>query len=163
MRRSLTRILQAAHAGELAAANAYHGHWQTLSDPAQRAEVQRIELAELHHRQIVAGLLAELGARPQAWREIAMGAIGRIFGFLCRFSGWFFPMYMAGRLEAMNVRQYVSAAEYTAAAGLVAAVPQVEEMVREEERHEQWFSDRVRGHWLLPIAAAVFRWRPTCE
>ena len=89
-----------------------------------------------------------------------MGAIGRVFGFLCRVSGWFFPMYMAGRLEAMNVRQYESAAEQAAVAGLAEFVPEIEAMVREELRHEQWFSDRVRGHWLLPFAAAVFGWRP---
>ena len=157
---SLVRILQAAHAGELAAANAYRGHWKTLTDAGERASVQRIEAAELLHRRGLAVLLASLGSGPVWWREAVMGRIGRLFGFLCRFSGWFFPMYMAGRLEAMNVGQYTAAAALASELGLDRAAEVLQEMVEEEERHEAWFSARVLGHRLLPATAAVFGWRP---
>ena len=131
-----------------------------MRDAGERAEVQRIEAAELLHRRHVAGLLAAMGERPQWWREAVMGRVGRLFGFLCRFSGWFFPMYMAGRLEAMNVGQYTGAAELARRLGLDEAAALLQEMVEEEMRHEAWFSARCVGHPLLPATAAVFGWRP---
>jgi len=131
-----------------------------LRDKAERAEVQRIENAELVHRAHVGDLLAQLGAAPVRWRELALGTVGLVFGFMCRLSGWFMPMYMAGRLEAMNVGQYESAVELARHAGLHEAAVLLTGMVEEEMRHEAWFSDRVRGHRLLPVASLVFGWRP---
>ena len=40
------------------------------------------------------------------------------------------------------------------------AVEQLEEMSIEEDRHERWFGDRIRDHWLLPIARALLTWTP---
>lgn len=131
-----------------------------MRDKAERAEVQRIEGAELLHRAHVRALLDELGAAPVRWREAALGTIGLVFGFLCRFSGWFMPMYMAGRLEAMNVGQYESAVALAREAGLHDAAVLLSGMVDEEMRHEAWFADRVRGHRLVPLVAVVFGWRP---
>src|SRR4051794_18797224 len=83
VRSRLVRILQDAHAGELAAAFAYRSHARSLRHETQRAEVRRIEQAEWHHRAEVAVLLDELSASPRAPRELLMGAIGRFFGALC--------------------------------------------------------------------------------
>jgi demethoxyubiquinone hydroxylase (CLK1/Coq7/Cat5 family) len=160
VRASLVRILQDAHAGELAAALAYRSHWHSLRRADERAEVRRIEGAEWHHRAVVADMLAELQARPRRPREAAMGAVGRFFGFLCYVSGWFAPMYAAGRLEGMNVSQYTDARDAAARLGLWSCVARLEEMRVEEDRHERWFGDRVRGHWLLPVARLTFRWAP---
>jgi len=159
-RASLVRILQDAHAGELAAALAYRSHWRSLRRPAERAEVRRIEEAEWHHRAVVAEMLVELGARPRRPREVLMGVIGRFFGALCFVSGWFGPMYAAGRLEGMNVSQYEAARDTAASLGLTSFVPRLEAMRVEEVRHERWFGDRVRDHWLLPIARFILCWDP---
>src|SRR5438874_562087 len=94
-RRDLVRILQDAHAGELAAAFAYRGHARSVRDETERREIRGIEQAEWHHRAQVAVLLDELGARPRRGRELLMGAIGRFFGALCLVSGRFAPMYAA--------------------------------------------------------------------
>ena len=161
--RALVNILQAAHAGELAAAYAYQGHWRSrwrARDADDRAEILRIEAAEWHHRRLVDVLLADLGAGLDRRREVTMAVIGWTFGWLCFVSGRFFPMYFAGRLEAMNVGQYVDAAKHARAAGLDVAATQLDDMVAEEARHETWFSDQVRGHWALGITAAIMRWRP---
>ena len=160
VRATLVRILQDAHAGELAAAYAYRGHWKSLRRPEERAEVKRIEGAEWHHRAVVAEMLTELDARPRRWRELGMGAIGRFFGALCFLPSWFGPMYAAGRLEGMNVGQYLAAREAAEALGLTTCVTRLEAMRVEEERHEQWFGDRVRDHFLLPLARLVGRWSP---
>jgi hypothetical protein len=128
-------------------------------DPA-RPELERIEAAEWHHRALVGALLVELGANPRRPRELLMGAIGRFFGSLCFVGGRFAPMYAAGRLEAMNVGEYRSAFDAATALGLEHAAVQLNEMMAEEHRHEVFFADQVRGHWLLPFARMVGRWSP---
>lgn len=160
-RASLIRILQDAHAGELAAAYAYQGHARSLRRrPEERAEVLRIEEAEWHHRRQVAELLVELGAHRRWRRELLMGSIGRFFGLLCFVGGWFAPMYAAGRLEAMNVIQYVTARDDAVALGLATAAQRLEAMMAEEERHETWFGDQIRGHWLLRPTRRILGWGP---
>jgi demethoxyubiquinone hydroxylase (CLK1/Coq7/Cat5 family) len=160
-RERLVRLLQDAHAGELAAAYAYRAHARSLRGrPEERAEVYRIEAAEAHHRQLVGQMLDCLGARPRRPRELLMGAVGRFCGSLCFVTGWFGPMYAAGRLEAMNVDQYRVARDLAAALGFDGQRDALEAMRVEEVRHERWFGDRVRGHWLLPVARRVLGWAP---
>lgn len=159
VRRALVRGLQDAHAGELAAAYAYRGHWKSLRRrPAARAEVRRIEAAEWHHRGLVAAMLADLGGRPRWTRELLMASVGRFFGALCFVGGFFGPMYAAGRLEAMNVDQYDAARMQARALGLDGFAEQLEAMRVEEDRHERFFADQVRGHRLLPLASSLFGW-----
>jgi len=160
VRDRLIVILQNAHAGELAAAYAYQGHRRTLRSEDERAELLRIEESEWLHRAHVAVMLAELRAHPRWRREVVMGMIGRVFGLLCFASGWFMPMYMAGRLEAMNVGEYERARSAAEQLGLPAFVDQLEAMRVEEDRHERWFGDRVRSHWLLPPVRLIFGWTP---
>ena len=160
-RLSLIQLLQGAHAGELAAAYAYRGHWQSLRRrPEARAEVKRIEGTEWDHRELVGQMLVALGARPRRSREVLMAAIGRFFGLLCFVSGFFGPMYAAGRLEAMNVDQYRTARDNASSLGLDWFVSHLEAMRVEEDRHERFFGDQVRGHVLLPVARFFMRWSP---
>ncbi len=159
-RAQLVRLLQDAHAGELAAALAYRGHWHSLRRATERAEVKRIEGTEWHHRGQVLTMLELLHERPRRPREFAMWSIGRFFGALCFVGGWFAPMYAAGRLEAMNVGQYLTARELADELGLAQWVPPLEAMRVEEGRHEQWFGDRVRGHWLLRPTRYFLKWNP---
>jgi demethoxyubiquinone hydroxylase (CLK1/Coq7/Cat5 family) len=156
----LIRILQDAHAGELAAALAYRAHWRSLPQGSERDEVRRIEAAEWHHRAEVLDMLGHLGARPRPGRERVMRFVGRFFGSLCFLTGWFWPMYAAGRLEAQNVGQYVAAREAATTLGRHDCIDRLQAMTLEEDRHEQWFGDRVRGHWLLPIAQRLLGWTP---
>jgi demethoxyubiquinone hydroxylase (CLK1/Coq7/Cat5 family) len=156
----LVRILQDAHAGELAAALAYRAHWRSLPQGWQRDEIRRIEGTEWHHRAEVADMLEHLGVAPRLGRELAMRFIGRFFGSLCFVTGWFWPMYAAGRLEGQNVGQYVAAREAATTLGLYDFVERLQAMTAEEDRHEQWFGDRVRGHWLLPLARRFLGWNP---
>jgi demethoxyubiquinone hydroxylase (CLK1/Coq7/Cat5 family) len=159
-RSDLVALLQAAHAGELAAAYAYRGHWKAVRDVVERAELQRIEAAEWHHRKLVGNILGEAGAGPRVWRERAMGAVGRFFGLLCFVPFWFGPMYAAGRLEAMNVGQYARARDLARSIGEEQWAVALEDMRVEEARHENWFGDQVRGHRLLGPARFLFGWSP---
>jgi demethoxyubiquinone hydroxylase (CLK1/Coq7/Cat5 family) len=159
-RTDLVRLLQAAHAGELAAAYAYRGHWKAVRREAERIELQRIEAAEWHHRKLVGEILTGLGEQPSMIRERIMGAVGRFFGLLCFVPFWFGPMYAAGRLEAMNVGQYARARDLARSLGHEESALALEEMRIEEARHEQWFGEQVTGHRLLRPAQFLFRWNP---
>ncbi len=162
-RTKLIRLLQAAHAGELAAAYAYRGHWKAARRPSERDEIKRIEIAEWQHRHEVGAILVELGSRPHRGRELVMGAVGRFFGALCFIPFWFGPMYAAGRLEAMNVGQYARARDLARSLGEETWATDLEVMRIEEHRHERWFGDQVRGHRLLRPAQRMFGWSPPDE
>ncbi len=162
-RASFVAILQAAHAGELAAALAYRGHWRSLRRAHRadaRAEIRRIEIEEWHHRHMVGEILTELGSGPQRWREALMWSIGRFFGALCFVGGWFGPLYATGRLEAANVDQYEQAAVHASRAGLDGYLPRLAEMAGTEDRHERYFGGLIVDHRLLPLASRVLGWRP---
>ena len=106
----LIELLRLAHAGELAAAHAYNGHWRSVRDGAERVEIRRIELEELDHRRCVRAMLAALGAAPDRLRELRLWLVGRTIGLLCLIGGWFVPMYGAGKLESGNIGEYEEAA-----------------------------------------------------
>lgn len=150
-RRRLVAVLQQAYSGELAAAHAYRGHWRSLRDPAERERVRQIEDEEWHHRRLVGDLLRALGARPRRVLEWRARLIGGLLGPACHLSGWFAPMYGAGRLESHNVREYEDAARWAAESGHVAFVDCLLTMAEVEWEHERYFRERVLSHHLSRV------------
>ena len=159
-RQRLIRILQYAHAGELGAARAYHGHWQAVTAPDEIEGIRRIEKDEWAHRAMVKRMLGELGAKPFLPFEIWIGTIGAVLGALCPVAGWFFPMYFAGRLEFGNVDQYEDAAFHARRLGLKDMEMELHAMTVTEREHELFFMGKVEGHPLLPWIQAVLGWGP---
>ena len=157
-RQNLIRILQNAHAGELAAAYAYRGHWKSLKPSAEKERIKQIEAEEWAHRENVRKWLEELGVKPNELREKIFWTIGRSLGLICRFSGWCFPMYFAGRLESQNVQEYIGAAEFAKELEMRECFNEMMEMSRVEGEHEIFFSRTVATHRLLPITRKFFRW-----
>lgn len=149
--RKLIRQLQGACAGELAAGYAYRGHGRSLSDPAERARIRQIEAEEWHHRELVQGLLRDLGASSNPLREAIFWIIGHAIGLYCHIGGWFTPMYGAGRLERTNIVEYEDAAVYAAACGHPEMVDCLLTMAEVEWEHERYFRERIAGHWMLRI------------
>lgn len=147
MRRRLIQFLQAAYSGELAAALAYHGHAAAVREPAEREMLLKIEAEELDHRERVGQMLRHLGQRPDPTRERASRFVGRAIGALCAFSGWFMPMYVAGRLENGNIAGYEAAAR---AAPEFAA--ELLDMADREREHERWFRSKAASHRLWRLA-----------
>ena len=153
-RQKLIMILQLAYSGELAAAYAYRGHWQSVRALAERDAIRAIEEDELRHRQLVGEMLAKLGSGPNHRRELRATIIGRTLGFLCHVSGWLAPMYGAGKLESRNVREYETAARYARDAGLLEFIECLLEMAEVEWDHEHYFRSCVVSHSIgrrLPI------------
>ena len=157
-RQNLIRILQNAHAGELAAAYAYRGHWKSLKESAEKTEIKKIEAEEWAHRENVARWLVKLDAKPRRIREAIFWTIGRSLGVLCYVSGWFLPMYFAGRLESQNILEYEEAAHFADEIELKECVKEMLEMSKVEAEHELFFSQTVANHRLLPVTKKFFRW-----
>ncbi len=157
-RRELVRILQHAYSGEAAAAYAYRGHWRSLKDSPEKEQIKTIEAEEWDHRQRVGEWLAQLGARPRPLREKVFWIVGRTLGLTCFVSGWFMPMYFAGRLESRNSVEYDDAAKFAKELGMDACVADLLDMARVEIEHEEFFRGIVAGHRLLPVMRRIFRW-----
>jgi demethoxyubiquinone hydroxylase (CLK1/Coq7/Cat5 family) len=157
-KRELIRILQAAYSGELAAAYAYRGHWKSLANLTEKEMVYIIEDDEWAHRRQVKQMLDHLGSRPKKFREILMWCTGRMIGLTCYVTGWFLPMYFAGRLESGNVLEYEDASRLARVLGLMSFEEELREMALAERNHELFFMNAVNGHRLSPIMRAIFRW-----
>ncbi len=157
-RENLIRILQNAYSGEIAAAFAYRGHWKSLKESAEKTAIRKIEAEEWHHRERVGRWLEILEAKPNPTREKIFWTIGRSLGATCFLSGWFMPMYFAGRLESGNIVEYEVAAGFAKELGMDECVEDLLDMARVEAEHEAFFRQTIIGHRLLPAMKKVFRW-----
>lgn len=154
----MIRILRNAYSGEIAAAFAYRGHWKSLKESAERTEIKKIEAEEWHHRERVGRWLETLEAKPNRVREKIFWTLGRSLGATCFLSGWFMPMYFAGRLESGNIVEYEVAAGFAKELGMEECVEDLLDMARVEAEHEAFFRQTITGHRLLPVMKKVFRW-----
>ncbi len=147
-REQLVTLLQNAHAGERAAANAYWGHAHSLfvTNKGERQEIYQIYLEELHHRTRLRQMLADMGETPRMGREVGMYIVGFTIGFLCLFGGWFVPMYGAGKLESTNVVEYEIAARLAFRAGLPHLVNELLFFAEVEWDHEDFFYRKTISH-----------------
>lgn len=157
-RKSLIRILQNAYSGEVAAAYAYRGHWKSLKDSPEKSRIKDIEAEEWDHRRRVGEWLEKLGAAPRKTREKVFWTIGRSLGLTCYVSGWFMPMYFAGRLESQNSAEYEEAAAFAKQLEMHDCARDLLDMARVELEHEEFFRTVVTGHRLLPVMKRVFGW-----
>lgn len=147
----LIRQLRGAYSGELAAGYAYRGHWRSVRDAAERERIQIIEQEEWHHRELVGGLLAQLGAKPSRIREAIFFVIGKTIAAICHIGGRFIPMYGAGKLERSNIVEYEDAAKYAARCGHEEMIECLLVMAETEWEHERYFRECVAGHPLLRV------------
>ena len=159
-RSALESILRRAYSGELTAALAYHGHWRSLRDAQEIADISQIEAEEWHHRFRLGVMLRELDARPDPILEVRMALLGTIICLGCLMVGWFIPMYFAGRLESQNDREYEEAAALAEGLGLGALRDELKAFAQLERDHEAYFLGKVAGHPALPFWKRWFGWGP---
>jgi demethoxyubiquinone hydroxylase (CLK1/Coq7/Cat5 family) len=157
-RSNLVRILQNAYSGEVAAAYAYRGHWRSLKPGPDRERIKEIEAEEWDHRRRVGEWLEKLDAKRRPIRERVFWTIGKMLGHTCFLSGWFMPMYFAGRLESGNSVEYEDAAVFAKELGMDDCVADLLDMAHVEVEHEVFFRETVAGHRLLPMMRRVFGW-----
>ena len=150
----LIQLLQLAYSAEMAAAYAYRGHWKSVKNIEERAQIKIIEDEEWQHRKLVGEMLQELGVLPSKWKEKKSLIIGRILGFLCHFTGWLAPMYGAGKLESKNIKEYEVAARFARDSGHQKYIECLLTMAEVEWEHEAFFRAQVLKHFFgkkLPI------------
>ena len=147
-RQKLIAILQLAYSGELAAAYAYRGHWHSLTRKDERDSVRNIENDEWRHRKFVGEMLKSLESGPDSFRELRAAIIGRSLGLLCHVTGWLAPMYGAGKLESLNIKEYETAARYARDSGRLDFIDCLLEMAEVEWDHERYFRTCVKKHAL---------------
>lgn len=135
----LISLLQGAYSGEKAAAFAYQGHSQSMSDPTEKAQILKIEKDEWTHRQEVGEMLKVLGCTPASWREHVFGAVGQTLSLLCHVSGRYLPLYFAQKLEDSNVKEYTEASILADRLGLVVIAERLKEMADTEQEHADYF------------------------
>lgn len=150
-RSKLIRQLQGAFSGELAAGFAYRGHWRSVRDAAERERIREIEAEEWHHRELVGGMLTQLGGKPNPIREVIFWIIGHAIAGICHVGGRFIPMYGAGKLERGNIVEYEDAAVYAVECGRADFVDCLLTMAEVEWEHEKYFRSKVEGHWMLRV------------
>ncbi|MBV8547400.1 MAG: ferritin-like domain-containing protein [Acidobacteria bacterium] len=150
-RAKLVRQLQGAYSGELAAGYAYRGHWKSLRPGPDCERIKQIEAEEWHHRELVGGLLRQLGGKPSRLREAIFWCIGRAIGAFCHVGGWFAPMYGAGRLERGNIVEYEEAAIFARDCGQAEMIDCILTMAEVEWEHEFFFRSKVTDHWMLRV------------
>jgi rubrerythrin len=161
----LIDLLRVAYSAELAAAFAYRGHWHSVSDATERERILQIENEEWHHRELVGQMLKKLETKPNRAREVRAYIVGRVLGVLCHFTGWFAPMYGAGRLESRNILEYETAARFARDSGNGEFVDCLLTMAEVEWEHENYFRSRVVSHrlgkllsiWPKPPAREMIR------
>jgi rubrerythrin len=156
----LIQVLQNAHAGEKAAANAYWGHANSffIKSKEEKEEILKIYRDELHHRTRIKEMLSELNANPRFTREVLMYLIGAVIAFLCLFGGWYIPMYGAGKLESTNIEEYEVAARLAYLAELHHLIDELLLFAEIEWDHEVFFEKKIQEHsitkflgvWLRP-------------
>lgn len=152
---ALIKLLQNAHAGEKAAANAYYGHANSLfiTSKEERNEILKIYVDELHHRERLSDFLIRLNSRPRLLREVQMWLIGTTIALLSYFGTWLIPMYGAGRLERSNIGEYEVAARLALLAGEESLVDELLTFAEIEWDHELYFREKVKSH-------IMHRWLP---
>ncbi len=149
--KSLIALLQMAYSGERAAALAYRGHWKSVKDSAVSERIKTIEAEEWHHRKLVGEMLGKLGAKPNRFKECKAAVIGNCLGFACHLSGWFAPMYGAGKLESRNIGEYETAARLADECGRKELIDALLTMAEVEWDHEQFFRAQVENHFLARV------------
>lgn len=153
----LVDLLRKAYSGELAAALAYAGHARSLPAGADRDRILEIEAEELHHREMVGGLLAAMGSGPSEASERRARRIGNLLAALCGWTGWVAPMWGAGRLERGNIVEYEVAARLAVAAGRPSFTECLLAMAEVEWEHELFFRERALSRRLGRLMP---RWAP---
>lgn len=146
----LIHLLQLAHAGEKAAANAYYGHYKSLfvRNKIEKNEIKNIYNDELHHRSRINEILIQLNAKPNFKYECVFFITGFIIGCLCLFGGWFIPMYGAGKLESTNIEEYEVAARLAHLAGFTELTEELLTFAEIEWDHELYFRNKSKKHFL---------------
>ncbi len=156
--KKLIDLLQMAYSAEKAAAFAYIGHANAVSNMEEKKSIRQIELDEWKHRADVLEIMKLYQVPVSRYYEIRFHIIGRIISFSCYFIGWFMPYFFAGKLESGNVCEYFKLMHYFHEIGIYDHNDILYEMGIKEKEHEVYFLNAIKNKKLLPIFEKLFNW-----
>lgn len=137
----LIRMLKFAHAAEIAAYNAYEGHWRSVADQSEQDSIKKIQLDELKHIYSIEAMLKLLQSNPNPILDKMGQYIGEFISFLCFYTGWRLPIWVAGRMECIGTASYMDIAVEAAEQGRHVLAYQLKIMAENEYEHEQYFKN----------------------
>lgn len=142
MKNKFIKMLQHAHAGELAAYYAYQGHWESLKNPKERAMVKWIQEEELEHVKEIEKMLYLMKAQPSKYRDFIFTVIGKTLSKLCKVTGYFMPMVGALLIEKIGVANYKEMIKVACKLHLFPFVKTLHSMWQTEIEHEEYFKSK---------------------
>lgn len=140
--KKLIKMLQNAHAGELAAYYAYKGHADSVSDEIAR-EIFEIRREELEHIFFLKRELIKFGSYPNRYRDAIFTIIGKTVSALCYVTGFYLPMYVAGLMEHVGAVSYEEMAEEANRIGEHELAVELKLMALKELEHEIYFRNKL--------------------
>jgi hypothetical protein len=156
--KKLTKLIQEAYSAEKAAAFAYIGHANSVSNPEQKAAIKQIEIDEWNHRAEMLTLMKIYNIPISKFYEFKFHVIGRVISFSCYIIGWFMPYYFAGRLESGNVCEYFRMMQYFHELEIYDHDEMLYEMGIKEKEHEEYFLFAIQNKKLLVFFEKYFNW-----
>ena len=156
--KKLINLLQQAYSAEKAAAFAYQGHADSVSDPEAKKAIRQIEMDEWKHREEVLLIMNKYGIPISKYYEFRFHVIGKIISFSCYVIGWFMPYFFAGKLESGNVCEYFRMMHYFHSLGIKEHDKILYEMGIKEKEHEVYFLGQIKNDNLLPFFEKLFSW-----
>lgn len=104
--KKLIKMLQFAHAYEVAAYHAYEGHWRSVTNRKEMDYLSEIELNELDNIDAIEEMLHSLDADRDWYLEYCAEYIGEFVGLLCYHTGWRIPKFITKTMEKLGVFSY---------------------------------------------------------
>lgn len=159
--KKLVRLIQEAYSAEKAAAFAYIGHANSVSNLAEKAAIKQIEIDEWNHREEMMKLMKLYEIPVSKFYEFKFHVIGRVISFSCYIIGWFMPYYFAGRLESGNVCEYFRMMQYFHELNITEHDHILYELGIKEKEHEEYFLNAIKHKKLLSFFESLFNWGRT--
>ena len=154
----LVDLLKKAYSAEKAAAFAYIGHANAVSDTTEKNDIKQIEIDEWQHRKEVLAIMQQYNIKPSRYYELKFHIIGRVIGASCHVIGWFMPFYFAGDLESGNVCEYFRMKQFFNEINITKHDAILYEMGIKEKEHEVYFFEKIKDHKWLPFFEKIFKW-----
>lgn len=137
--KKLISLLQNAHAAELAAYNAYEGHWKSTTNVDDRLHIKFIQREEEDHIFMLEYMLDRIGAKPNHFKDLIFITMGKIISIMCYISGRWAVMYGAGIMERIGATSYCEIAKIADEFGQKDFVETLCMMGYTEETHGEYF------------------------
>lgn len=140
----LIRMLRHAHAAEHGAWWAYRGHMDSVVSNYEKSRFKIILKEESEHINMIEKMLFDFNTQPSRWQPRFFIIVGKTLGFMCKYTGYRLPMFVAGLMENIGTSSYDKIAKEANKLGQFSIGVILTEMAKTEQEHEEFFKERLR-------------------